>query len=122
MADGHTNGGNVDRSGDGERFEIRDERRGLIWRSLRNRASISDQLAAYYDRLMAAEERLEQLRIAAGVSEEDFDNAQVLDPETGEEESEDLARLANAVRVLGGHLEINAVLPQGTVRLFTDQH
>jgi hypothetical protein len=73
-----------------------------------------------YDRLLNAEERLEAERERRGISEAEYDAAQIVDPQTGEEEAEDLARLARSVAALGGRLEVNAVFPDITVRLLIE--
>jgi hypothetical protein len=69
---------------------------------------------------MAAEDRLEELRVRRGVPEVDYDAAQILDPATGEEETEDLARLARSVAALGGRLEVRAVFDEEAVTLMVE--
>lgn len=90
------------------------------WRAIRDQLPLNERRMDYYGRLMEAERRLEELRAARGISEAVYDAAQVLDPATGEEETEDLARLARAVAVLGGRLELRAVFPDETVPLMLE--
>jgi hypothetical protein len=75
---------------------------------------------AFYGRLMKAEEILEDERKRRGVSAADYDAAQIVDPATGEEEAEELARLARSVAALGGRLEVSAVFPDATIQLLIE--
>jgi hypothetical protein len=87
------------------------------WTELRRALAVDEARVAFYGRLREAFTRLEELRLRRGVSERDYDAAQVLDAAAGEEETEELARLARAVAALGGRLELRAVFPEETVRL-----
>jgi hypothetical protein len=90
------------------------------WRALRRTLPLSEQLMAFYGRLMKAEEILEDERKRRGVSAADYDAAQIVDPATGEEEAEELARLARSVAALGGRLEVSAVFPDATIQLLIE--
>ena len=90
------------------------------WRALRRTLALNEQRMASYERVMKAEEILEEERRRRGISADAYDAAQIVDPRTGEEESEDLARLARSVAALGGRLEVNAVFPDGTIRLLSE--
>ncbi len=90
------------------------------WTEVRRTLPIDERRVAFFGRLREAFTRLEELRAALGLSEATYDAAQVLDPATGEEETEDLARLARAVAVLGGRLELRAVFPDETVPLMLE--
>lgn len=90
------------------------------WRALRETLPLNEQRMAFYGRLMAAEERLEAERKRRGVSAAAYDAAQVVDPRTGEEESEELARLVRSVAALGGRLQVNAIFPEETIQLLLE--
>jgi hypothetical protein len=94
--------------------------RSRSWDEVKRGLPVSEAGMAFYGRLMAAEQRLEQERERRGVSAADYDAAQVIDPATGEEETEDLARLALSVAALGGRLEVNAVFPDETIQLMIE--
>jgi hypothetical protein len=81
---------------------------------------VNVERVAFYGRVNAAEERLEDERKRRGVPVETYDAAQILDEHTGEEETEDLARLARSVAALGGRLEVNAVFPDKTIQLLIE--
>lgn len=94
--------------------------RARTWRSFRDTIPVNMELVAFYGRVSAAEQRLEEERKRRGVPMDVYDAAQLIDAETGEEETEDLARLARSVGALGGRLEVNAVFPEETIQLMIE--
>lgn len=90
------------------------------WREVRRQRPLNEARIEYHGRVMEAERVLEALRDKRGVSEQRFDAAQLIDRATGEEETDDLARLARWVAVLGGRLELRAVFPEETVTLMEE--
>lgn len=90
------------------------------WREVRSQRSLNQRRMDYYGRVMEAVDRLEELRVQRGISEADYEGAQLIDPATGEEDTEDLARLARSVAALGGRLEVRAVFPEETVSLLLE--
>ena len=90
------------------------------WRAFRDTIPVNIDRVAFYGRLSEAEERLEDERKRRGIPAADYDAAQVIDNLTGEEEIEDLARLARSVAALGGRLEVNAVFPDETIQLMIE--
>ena len=94
--------------------------RARTWRSFRDTIPVNMELVEFYGRVSAAEQRLEDERRRRRVPLDEYDAAQVIDAATGEEETEDLARLARSVRALGGRLEVNAVFPDETIQLLIE--
>jgi hypothetical protein len=78
---------------------------------------VNEERVAFYRRLNQAEARLEALRERAGVSEAEFDAA-LAPNENGD--PDDLYRLARAVALLGGRLELRAVLSEESVSLLLE--
>lgn len=76
---------------------------------------------ATYERLMQAQERVVQARSRAGASNAVIDQAlntsEPATPEALGDEELYLGTLARFVEALGGHLEVTAVFPDGTVPL-----
>jgi hypothetical protein len=82
--------------------------------------SLNEDRIAFYGRLRGAIQLLDAERVRRGISEIEYDAAQIVDPATGEEETEDLARLARSVAALGGRLEVTAVFPEHTLMLLRE--
>jgi hypothetical protein len=94
--------------------------RPKTWREIRGARAVDEDLVAYYRRVSDANRSLEALRIKRGVSEQRYDAAQLLDASTGEQETDDLARFARSVAVLGGRLEVRAIFSEETVTLMLE--
>jgi hypothetical protein len=92
----------------------------IRWSAVRRELPLNEERIAFYGRLRRAARLLEEERGRRGITEAEYDAAQIVDRETGEEETEDLARLARSVAALGGRLEVTAVFPDKTVRLLTE--
>jgi hypothetical protein len=90
------------------------------WPAVRRELALSEERIAYYGRLRRADELLDIERQRRGISAAKYDAAQIVDARTGEEETEDLARLARSVAALGGRLELNAVFPEETIQLLLE--
>jgi hypothetical protein len=90
------------------------------WPVIRRQLPIDEARVAFYRRLRYADQRLDDERKRRGISEQEFDAAQVIDAVTGEEETEDLIRLARSVAALGGRLEVNAVFADKTIQLLIE--
>ena len=92
----------------------------ISWSTLRGELPLNEERIAFYGRIRRAARLLDAERERRGMSAEEYDAAQIVDPATGEEETEDLARLARSVASLGGRLEVNAVFADGTIRLLIE--
>ena len=74
--------------------------RSRTWRSFRDTIPVNMERVEFYGRVSGAEQRLEEERKRRGIPAADYDAALLIDPSTGEEEDEDLARLARSVAAL----------------------
>jgi hypothetical protein len=92
----------------------------ISWSALRRELPLNEERIAYYGRLRRAARLLDAERGRRGISEAEYDAAQIVDPQTSEEETEDLARLVRSVTALGGRLEVNAVFPDTTIQLLSE--
>jgi hypothetical protein len=90
------------------------------WATIRRELPLNEDRIAFYGRLRGAIQLLEAERTRRGISEAAYDAAQIVDPATREEETEDLARLARSVAALGGRLEVTAVFPDRKLTLLTE--
>jgi hypothetical protein len=78
---------------------------------------VNEDRVAFYERLIEAERCLDDLRERAGVSETELEAA--LAP-NDDGDPDDLYRLARAVTLLGGRLEVRAVFSDGAVTLLLE--
>lgn len=95
------------------------------WREIRRERTLNEDRVETYRRLLDAEIRLNDLRRKRGLSQAEVAEAlEVSQPNVSRIEQEDdvyLSTLARYVAALGGRLEVNAVFPEETVRLFGER-